>query len=626
MCGICGIVHRDREAPVNMGAIGAMMDAMIHRGPDDAGQWPGPGIGLGMRRLSIRDIAGGAQPMYNEDKSVVVVFNGEIYNTIELRATLEAKDYSFNTNCDTEVVLRSIEAYGLDAPQHWNGMFAVAAWMAKENALVLVRDRLGIKPLYYVADHTGIAFASELGALMRSGFPLGDIDPVAIDQFLTYLYIPAPDTIYTNAKKLSPGEMITYRDGELKTKRYWQPRYEIDDSWTLDTAAERFRELLRDSVVSRRVSDVPIGAFLSGGMDSSAVVSTLAMASDRPVKTFSIGFDDAHADELHFARAVADRYSTDHTEEIVRPDAVGLVPKIVQRFGEPFADSSALPMWIVSEMARRDVTVALSGDGGDELFAGYDWTRMNHAVAAARYMPRVMRRAADSFLFFMPRGPGLNKLRRFNLDTFMEPYKSFQRRHTCLILDARQSMFRIEHRRAIDCAKRDRFAEHGARAGDISPDDWMLFMDTSMYLPDDILTKVDRMSMAHSLEARVPLLDHRIVEFAATVPFTMKMRGRTTKILMKHALKDRLPRSVMRQRKRGFSIPIHRWMREDLSEMTRDTLLTSDARIRAYLDADSVDRLWREHFGQRENHGHALWALLMLETWLRGNPARAGIS
>ncbi len=618
MCGICGMAFSDGSRTVDRSVLGTMNDALTHRGPDDAGLWTRPGVGLAMRRLSIRDIEGGAQPMANEDESVVVVFNGEIYNTDELRTWLIGRGVTFRTHCDTEVVMRALEAEGEKALHRFNGMFAIGAWFATDNSVLIARDRLGIKPLHYVIDKGVLTFASELDALRASGVDLGGMDGAAVDGYLTYLYIPAPDTIFRHAKKLRPGEFARFKDGELRTERYWRPNYEIDTTWTVDSVGERFLELLDDSVRLRTVSDVPLGAFLSGGVDSSAVVGSLASASNRPVKTFSIGFDDAHANELEYARIASTHFGTDHTEAIMRPDMVDLVSRLVSHFGEPFADSSALPTWLVSQIAREQVTVALSGDGGDELFAGYTWTRMNHAVAAARYVPSFMRRAMDAALFFVPRkGPTLQKVRRFNLDTFMEPYVSFKRRHTCLDADARGRILGPAIRQEAQQAARDRFAETAETAGDISPDDWMLYMDTSMYLPDDILTKVDRMSMAHGLEARVPLLDHRMVEFAATVPFDLKLNGGTTKYAMKRALRSRLPKELLRQRKQGFSIPIHRWLREDLAEMFQDTVIAQGARCHEYIEVEEAKRLWAQHAARDENHGHALWALLILETWLR---------
>lgn len=615
MCGICGIVHDGRSAEPDREALARMNAALAHRGPDDAGEWIAPGAALAMRRLGVIDLPCGAQPMTTEDGRWTLVFNGELYNFAQLRRELEALGHAFRTQSDTEVVLRAFAQWGAEAVHRFNGMFAIAAWDAQDETLRLVRDRLGIKPLFYTHRNGVLAFASELDALRIGGFA-GEIDPGALDAYFTYLYIPAPDTIYREVYKLRPGEMLTFRKGRLATETYWRPEYDIDPAWTLDTAADRFLELLTDSVRLQRVADVPLGCFLSGGVDSSTVAAILAHVTNGPIQTFTIGFDDAHADELPFARAAAERIGSEHHETIVKPDLTTLLPEIARHFGEPFADSSALPTWIVSQAARRKVTVALSGDGGDELFAGYAWTRMNANVARYRILPAPLRRFIDSALFLAPRTHDVRKLRKFSADAFMEPFRSFKRRHTCFDDEQRRALLLPPVLRAAEGT--DRFAEHGRHAGDIGPEDWMLFQDTSMYLPDDILTKVDRMSMAHSLEVRVPLLDHRIVEFAATVPFSLKLRGGVSKRVMKRAAKALLPASLLRQRKQGFAIPVQRWMRNDLQPMLRDLLLGPDARSMTYLRRPIVENLIDDHAADKAQYGHHLWAILMLEHTLRG--------
>jgi asparagine synthase (glutamine-hydrolysing) len=617
MCGICGFAYDDPTRPVDHRALDRMNEALAHRGPDDAGSWVGPGAGVAMRRLAVQDVAGGRQPMANEDESIILVFNGEIYNVDELRRELEALGVHFRTQCDTEVVLRSYEQFGTEALHRFNGMFAFAILDRTANRIVLARDRLGIKPLFYSHQGGVFTFASELHALKASGCVPTEIHAPALADYFTYLYVPAPDTIYKGVHKMRPGEVLVFEGGAIRGEQYWRLRYERDESWTLASASERFLELLTDSVRLRRISDVPLGAFLSGGVDSSTVVGTLAHLSNGPVKTFTIGFDDAQADELRYARIAADHFKTDHHETMLHPDMVDLVPRLARHFGEPFADSSALPTWLVSQVARDEVTVALSGDGGDELFAGYTWTRMNRNVARYRHVPAFLRRAADSVLAFAPRGPGKTKLRRFSDDAFMEPYRSFKRRHTCFSDEERGHLFRPEWRREMERHYIDRFAEHGESAGAIAADDWMLYQDTAMYLPDDILTKVDRMSMAHGLEARVPLLDHRIVEFAATVPFHLKLRGNTSKRVMKHAVRKLLPPPLLAQRKQGFSIPIQRWFLEDLGQHFQETVLAKNAHSHEYINADYAQRVHRHHSEGRENYGHHLWALLMLEHWLR---------
>ncbi len=616
MCGICGIASGDSSRQVDASAVTRMNDALAHRGPDDSGLWHGGHLALAMRRLSILDLPGGHQPMTNEDGSITVVFNGEIYNFAELRKDLAARGHVFRSQGDTEVIVHAYEEFGVNAPQHFNGMFAFALFDAKQNRLLLARDRLGIKPLFYCVRNGTLAFASELRALLKSGLVSQTLNPAALDAYFTFLYIPAPDTVFRDAQKLRPGERLVFECGRATVDPYWRLEYEVDPAWTLESAAQEYLHLLRDAVRLQRVSDVPLGAFLSGGMDSSTVVGVLSEQSTTPLKTFTIGFDDAHADELKYARIAAKHFQTDHTEEILRPNLIDILPQVLGHFGEPFADSSAVPTWLVSKVARRQVTVALSGDGGDELFAGYTWMHRNRDVARYRLTPRPLRHLIDLALRLTPASPRAAQLQRFSLDSFLDPRASFRRRQTCFDEHARARLYHPDFAALLATAAVDRFAEH-ADAGPTDPDDWMLYQDTAMYLPDDILTKVDRMSMAHSLEARVPLLDHRLVEFAATVPFHLKMRGRISKRLVKHAVRDLLPQDLLAQRKRGFAIPIHRWFRKELRAYFQEFVLSDDARSSHYLDSDFVRSLYLAHTMGKENYGHHLWSLLVFEHWLR---------
>jgi len=626
MCGICGIVFADGERRVDAAMVEAMNCALTHRGPDDAGLWDGGHVALAMRRLSVIDVAGGHQPMVSDDGDVVIVFNGEIYNFQEIRDRLEARGAGFRTRCDTEVVLRAYEAYGDAFLSQLNGMFAIAIYDRRQDRLLLARDRAGIKPLFYCVRDGAIVFASELDALLRSGRVRGALNAAALDAYFTYLYIPAPDTIFRDVQKLLPGEKLMYQKGQAQRERHWKVRYAPDASMTLDSASEQFLSLLDDAVRLHRISDVPLGAFLSGGLDSSAVVSSLAAMSSRPVKTFTIGFDDAQADELGYARAVAKRYGTDHVEAVLKPDAVALLPRIIRHFGEPFADSSALPTWLVSQVARQQVAVALSGDGGDELFAGYAWTRMTHLLDRCRAVPEAARRIVGNVVAALPDGPFAARLRRLNEDAFLDPLDVFRRRQTCFDSAQRSSLYQHDVAAEVALGLTNRFAQHARAARQLSVGDAMLYHDFAMYLPDDILTKVDRMSMAHSLEARVPLLDYRLIEFAATVPFPLKLRGCATKRVMRHALRSRLPRTILRQRKRGFAIPIHRWFREKLRSHFDETVLQPGARCHAYLRPEAIQALFAAHTQRKADAGHHLWALLMFEHWLRYVEAIPGVS
>lgn len=617
MCGICGIVSSNADNPVNPAILRAMNAVLVHRGPDDGGEWIDGPVGLAMRRLRVIDPEGGQQPMQLLGGDVTLVFNGEIYNFQELRGELEKLGAQFTTGSDTEVILWGYEKWGGKLLERLNGMFAFALYDRRVRRLLLARDRLGIKPLYYTHHNGQFAFASELESLRRSRLLSDAIDPAALDAYLEFGFVPAPDTIYADASKLLPGEMLVYENGGTATERYWRIAWDHKNEWTPRTAAVRYRHLLEESVAAQRVADVPLGAFLSGGIDSSSVVAILARLSDQPIKTFTIGLDDPSMDETAYARMVADRYGTEHHERIIRPDTVSLLPKLIRHFGEPFADSSAIPTYLVSRLAKAHVTVALSGDGGDELFAGYSWMHMDRRVRRYRFAPRFIRRGIDKALFFLPGGVRAEKVRRFSRDSFLEPYLSFRRRHSTLEASMRNALLTPDWLRAAQRAGIDRWRDRAEEAGEATPDDWMLHQDTAFYLPDDILTKVDRMSMAAGLEARVPLLDHRIVEFAASLPFHFKLRGRRSKVIVKEALRDLLPKPILRQRKQGFSIPIHRWFREELREPFHDLVLGPGAHAAEFLERETVEHIADAHAKGRENHGHALYSLLMLEHWLR---------
>jgi asparagine synthase (glutamine-hydrolysing) len=616
MCGICGICCADRSKRPDLDALARMNNAMAHRGPDDAGSWDGGHVALAMRRLSILDLPGGRQPMTNEDESIRLVFNGEIYNFQELRTDLVKTGHVFRTNSDTEVIVHAYEQYGDECLARLNGMFAFALYDARRDRTLLARDRLGIKPLFYTVNDGALVFASELGALVQSGRVEKRINPAALDAYLTFLYVPAPDTIYENVRKLQPAHKLVFDRGAVATSPYWRLRFDPDNSWSLDSAAERYLELARESVRMQRISDVPLGAFLSGGLDSSSVVAILSECSDRPVKTFSIGFDDAHANELEWARIAAKSFNTDHTEEILNPDIAGFARQIAPHFGEPFADSSAVPTWLVSSVARRHVTVALSGDGGDECFAGYEWTKMNRRVAALRNIPAPLRNIAAGALAALPADPRVQKLTRFINDAGLSPRESFRRRLTCFTPGLKTRLYQPDFAARLREPFIDRFDEH-ADAGPADPDDWMLYQDTVMYLPDDILTKVDRTSMANSLEARVPLLDHRIVEFAATLPFSLKLDRGISKRVVKHALRSILPPELLVQRKRGFAVPIHKWFRNELAAPFKEAVLAPGSRCAQFFEPAVAQMLLDQHLARRENYGHHLWALLMLEYWLQ---------
>jgi asparagine synthase (glutamine-hydrolysing) len=614
MCGLAGIFLDDPGAVADPAQAGTMGAALAHRGPDEAGLWHEGPFAVAHRRLRVLDLSPrGRQPMQSACGRHVLAYNGEVYNFAALREELAAGGAQFHSTCDTEVLLAALARWGEAALDRLIGMFAFAWFDRAERRLTLVRDRLGIKPLYLARLPGGVAFASELGALRAGGFLGGGPDPAALDAYFAHLYIPAPDTAYRGVTQLSPGEVVRVERGRVATRRWWTLARDIDPAWTLDSAAERYLDLLEDSVRLRRVSDVPVGAFLSGGLDSSTVVAVMAGQGGPPVRTFSIGFDDAQMNELRFAREAAGHLGTEHHEEMLHPDMVALLPRLVRHFGAPFADSSALPTWLVSQVARGSVTVALTGDGGDELFAGYAWTRMAMAVARYRRVPAPLRRALDPLWAAVPPGGRAAALGRFHRDAALPPVEAFRRRHTCLDPATRRALL-------APCgapAAPDRFRAHWEAVPGLGEGDRMLHTDTAMYLPDDVLTKVDRMSMAHALEARVPLLDHRLVEFAATVPFHLKLSGGTTKRLAKHAARRLLPPALLRQRKQGFSVPVHAWFRGALRAHFEEAVLAPGARVAACVDTRVARALFEAHVAGRARWGHALWALLVLEHHLR---------
>ncbi len=626
MCGICGMINADRERRADEALVERMNRALEHRGPDDSGSWQGGHVALAMRRLSVIDLFRGRQPFANEDGSVVLVYNGEVYNFQELRETLEARGHVFRTLSDTEVVLRAYEEYGDDALNHLNGMFAFGLYDARKDRLLLARDRVGIKPLFYTIRNGSLAFSSELDSLMQSGMIRGALNPSAVNAYFSFLYVPAPDTIFRDVFKLPPAHKLVYQNGEVTVERYWTLKLESDSKLSLPEAAESYVELLCDAVRMQCVSDVPLGAFLSGGIDSSSVVAMMHVNSAAPVKTYSIGFDDAHMDELKYARAAAEHFETDHTEAILKPDMVETAPYLARFFGEPFADSSALPMWLVAQLARREVTVVLSGDGGDELFAGYTWLSMTRRVNAYRHVPAILRYGIDATLRLAPSSPFVGKLRRFSRDSFLESDAVFRRRETCFEGAERTALYGPELATQVAHDVVDRFQEHVEDAASMTPENRMLHHDFNMYLPDDILVKVDRMTMAHSLEARVPILDNRIIDFAASVPFRMKMRGSISKYIVKKAIGPIMPPDLIKQRKQGFAIPIHRWMREDLRGHFLETVLGHDARNSMLLNRRAIRSLFDRHIMETDNYGHHLWAVLMFEHWLRYAEQQPGIT
>ena len=622
MCGICGVVRSNMGGQPDENLLRQMNRVIAHRGPDDEGYFLDERAGLAMRRLSIIDLNTGQQPIANEDRTIWIVFNGEIYNFKNLRADLEQRGHVFATNTDTEAIVHAYEAYGDGCVEHLNGMFAFALWDQPRRRLLIARDHLGIKPLYYWQGGDQVVFGSELKAVIANPDVPRDVNPAAIDQFLTLEYIPAPWTIFKDVHKLPAGHRLIYQDGNLRVERYWDvPQLEIPEDER--ECQEQLAELLGEAVRMQMVSDVPLGAFLSGGIDSSSVVAFMSQASSEPVKTFSIGFDDATYNELPYARAVAARFGTDHYEETLQPDIADLAEQLVSHLDEPFGDFSIFPTYLVSSVARRFVKVVLSGDGGDELFAGYDtyvaqdldrYYRWLPSPLRTRYFPRVL-----SWVPPQPAKKGLiNKAKRFVEGAALSPALQHARWMFFLSEGEKRALYKPAMMEALDASTAEeilgRYFQRVAGSDSLAQQQ---YVDIKTYLVDDILTKVDRMSMAVSLEARVPLLDYRIVELAVNLPPQMKLQRGETKRILRQVMKGRLPEAVLNKPKQGFSIPLKHWLRGPLKPMLTDLLSPDSVRARGYFEPDCVSRWTAEHLSGAANHSHRLWALMVLELWHR---------
>jgi asparagine synthase (glutamine-hydrolysing) len=619
MCGIAGFadlnagphsLERDRLR------LKAMCDVMRHRGPDDEGFHVDVGVGLGMRRLSIIDLSTGHQPIHNEDRTAWVVFNGEIYNYRELRRTLEAAGHRFYTASDTETIVHGYEEWGEGVFGQLRGMFTAAIWDARTRTLLVGRDRPGIKPLYFSEAGGRLFFGSEAKCVLANPEVDRQLDPHALDHYLAYLYTPRDGSIFRGIRKLLPGHYLKVQDGKVTTTRYWQLPTDGTFEGTEAEALERLEQTLADAVRSHMISDVPLGAFLSGGIDSSVVVALMARASDRPIKTFSIGFEEQAFNELPHARRVAAHLGTDHHEFIVKPNALDVLDRIIWHFDEPFADSSAIPTWYVSEIARQHVTVVLSGDGGDELFGGYDRYLPHPRVASLdRMAPGVGRAFAAAAWRVLPHGArGKNFLRHVARDARGRYLDSVSFYHA----DERTELLSPEvQARLGGWSAEAAFAAPFSRLSRLPFAAQMMAFDFETYLPEDCLAKVDRMSMAHSIESRVPLLDHHVVEFAASLPPSMKIQGDRRKHLLKGLAFKLLPREMLDRPKQGFGVPIGHWFRGSLREAFGDILQSPTARQRGYFNYRFVDHVLDEHLAGRRDHSLRLWQLLVFELWHR---------
>ena len=622
MCGIVGIVRSDKS-DVDQALLARMCAAIRHRGPDEDGFYVNGAVGLGMRRLAIIDLKSGQQPIHNRDRTAWIVFNGEIYNYRELREQLEKLGNTFYTNSDTEAIVHAYDQYGADCPKHLRGMFAFAIWDERTEELFLARDRVGKKPLLYADVNGQFIFGSEFSALLLHPGISKEVDTEAINHYLSFMCVPAPLTAYRAIRKLEPGHSLRWRKGEIKIERYWQPDFSKKVDLSEQEAGERAIAILRDAVKVRLMSEVPLGAFLSGGIDSSAVVALMSEESSTPVKTFSIGFEEQDFSELHHARRVAEHVGADHHEFIVRPDALEVLPILVEHYGEPYADSSAIPTYYVARETRKYVTVALNGDGGDESFAGYERYAAMRLAERYRRIPAVLRETVmRQAIELMPSSPTkrsrIRDVKRFIEAASLPKVERYLRWVSTFDARAKQDLYSEEFARQTESASAANLLNPWfARANGSGIVDAALLTDIMTYLPNDLLVKVDIATMANSLEARSPFLDHHVMEFAASLPEKFKLRGLTTKYLLKKILKQLLPAENLDRRKMGFGIPIGHWFRGELQPFLRETLLREASLQRGLFKPEAVKQLVELHTRGERDYSHQLWTLLMLELWFQ---------
>lgn len=632
MCGITGAVWNQPELAISPPVLARMTDALRHRGPDDSGTYQAelsfhppygvtPGIALGFRRLSIIDLAGGKQPLANEDGSVQLVFNGEIYNFRDLRRRLEGAGHRFRSDSDSETIVHLYEDEGLDCFQHLAGMFAIALWDQRRKRLVLARDRVGKKPLVYRCETGRLSFASELKSLLELPGAPREIDPAAVDEYLTYQYVPHPNCIFRGYRKLPPGWLAVWEDGGLKTEAYWKPQLSQERQIAPAAALETFESQFDAAVRERMQSDVPLGAFLSGGIDSTLVVAAMQRAACEPVRTFAIGFPDKAYDESGYAAAIAAHLKTEHHTLTVDPSDPSILEKLAFHYDEPFADSSAIPTYYLCQLARAQVTVALTGDGGDELFAGYP---RYQAVALAGWFDRWPPLRALASVGLWQRLPTsgrqkslLRRLKRFSEGLGMPPQRRYLEWISIFGEQRRAELYSDSFLAQLNSDPGEFLASAWNRAKGRDAVTAASLADLTTYLPCDLLTKVDLASMAHGLECRQPFLDHRLVEFSASLPVGLKYRRRVGKLLLRQALERRVPRALWDRPKMGFGAPLDAWFRGPWQALAGDRLLHGRLAESGWFRPEALATLWREHQSRQFDHSARLWALLMLDAWLR---------
>ena len=621
MCGISGKLHFHTDTLVTVEDLVRMCQPLRHRGPDDEGYYLDGNFGMGMRRLSIIDLTTGKQPIHNEDRSIWTVFNGEIYNYPALRTILRQKGHTFYTHSDTEVIVHLYEEYGEAFVKYLAGMFAVAVWDQRQRKLILARDRLGIKPLYYTADSERLLFGSEIKAILQHDGNR-DIDLQALHDYLSFNYIPGPRSIFTHIRKLPPGSTLICSQGRVTVHPYWDLEYPIDSSRNgtrpVESYCEELYGLLKETVQQHLLSDVPLGIFLSGGMDSSTLVALMRAVSSQPIRTFSIGFEEQSYNELDEARTVARAFGTEHHELVVKPNAIELLPELVRYFDEPFADSSAVPVYWVAKLAGEHVKVALSGEGGDEVFAGYDTYAAFRAATLYKHLPLFLSQTLIPSL--IKRLPVSHhkvsfdyKAKRFVDGALRPPADGHFWWKVIFTEDAKRSLYGRQLGSVVDPVTLYRQAYEQCSSAD--PLTKLQHIDLKIYLPDDILVKADRMSMANSLEVRVPFLDHRLVEFAVSIPPALKLRRMTKKYILRRTMARHLPTKIVRGKKRGFNVPIPLWLRHELRDLVYDVLSPRRIKQSGFFEPSAVAALVRDHDEKRADYSRNIWGLLIFMLW-----------
>lgn len=623
MCGIVGFVNKAANG-VDRLVLEKMNAAIIHRGPDDDGFYSDAEAALGIRRLSIIDVTGGHQPIHNEDQTKWIVFNGEIYNYQDIRDDLEKRGHKFYTKSDTEAVVHLYDEFGADCLAYLRGMFAFAIWDTREKSLFLARDRIGKKPLIYSHQPNGdLIFGSEFQALLQHPSVSRDVDFSAIDSYLSFQCVPAPLTAYRSIRKLEPGHWLRWRSGEIETRRYWLPDFSKKIEISEEEAIEETTRLLREATRLRLISEVPLGAFLSGGVDSSTIVALMAEASERPVKTFSIGFEEEDFSELKYAKLVAEHVGAEYNEFIVRPSALDVLPVLVEHYGEPYADSSAIPTYYVARETRKHVTVALNGDGGDESFAGYERYAAMKLAESYRRLPGPLRkpiigRAVGILPSSEMKRTRIRDLKRFIKAAELPKTERYLRWVSAFDQHAKASIYTADFAASLSGENSLDFIETWfSKANGSGIVDTAMLADQMTYLPNDLLVKVDIATMANSLEARSPFLDHKLIEFAASLPSGIKMSGLQTKSLLKKVAARLVPAQVVYRRKMGFGVPIGKWFRGEMKQFLQDVLLAKSSLERGIIKPEIIRRHVTEHLASERDHAFQLWTFLMLELWFQ---------